>query len=149
MRCWHKSIAKLLPEMQLRSQWRELVAMAKDLSEKGFTNHLLINQIMRYDVKHFRSYIHIVYSAMIERGIFPTQQSTIKLYEYVGFNPQTSKLEVEGVFGDWHNKEYLRVCMANLYEKHFFGVGKSRISDEEWQTLLDGYKNITGEDYVI
>ena len=31
MRCWHKDIVKSLPELQLRSQWRELVAMAKDL----------------------------------------------------------------------------------------------------------------------
>jgi hypothetical protein len=39
--------------------------------------------------------------------------------------------------------------MANLWEKHFMGVGKSRITDEEWQRLCDGYKNITGEEYEI
>jgi hypothetical protein len=39
--------------------------------------------------------------------------------------------------------------MANLYEKHVFGVGKSRITDDEWETLCQGYKNITGEDYKI
>jgi hypothetical protein len=39
--------------------------------------------------------------------------------------------------------------MANLYEKHVFGVGKSRISDEEWQKLVYGYRQITGENYVI
>ena len=39
--------------------------------------------------------------------------------------------------------------MANLYEKHFFGVGKSRISDEEWEKLCEGYKQITGEEYQI
>lgn len=27
--------------------------------------------------------------------------------------------------------------------------GKSRITDEEWNKLLDGYKKITGEDYVV
>lgn len=149
MRCWHKDIVKSLPELQLRSQWRELVAMAKDLHERGFTNHLLINQIGRYDIKHFRSYIHIVYKAMIERGVYPTQQSLLKLYEYVGFNPQMSKLEVENVFCDWHNKEYLRVCLSNLYEKHHFGIGVSRITDAEWETLCRGYKEITGEEYVI
>ena len=41
------------------------------------------------------------------------------------------------------------MCMANLYEKHVFGVGNSRITDEEWETLLRGYKELTGEDYVI
>ena len=52
-------------------------------------------------------------------------------------------------FNGWHNKEYLRVCMANLYEKHFFGIGKSRITDEEWQRLCEGYKAITNEEYKI
>ena len=55
----------------------------------------------------------------------------------------------EPIFEDWHNKEYLRVCMANLYEKHIFGIGKSRITDEEWQRLIEGYKQITGEEYRI
>jgi hypothetical protein len=36
-----------------------------------------------------------------------------------------------------------------LAEKHFYGVGKSRITDEEWETLSRGYKELTGEDYVI
>ena len=53
------------------------------------------------------------------------------------------------LYEGWHNKEYLRVCLSNLYEKHFFGVGKSRITDDEWNRLLDGYKAITGEDYII
>lgn len=52
-------------------------------------------------------------------------------------------------FKDWHNKEYLRICMSNLFEKHKYGVGKSRITDEEWQRLVDGYKQITGEEYLI
>lgn len=55
----------------------------------------------------------------------------------------------EVVFEGWHNKEYLRVCMANLYEKHRFGIGKSRITDEEWKRLCDGYRDITGEEYKI
>ena len=46
MRLWHFGIVKSLPELQLRSQWRECVAIAKDLSETGFTHHLLINRLM-------------------------------------------------------------------------------------------------------
>jgi hypothetical protein len=53
------------------------------------------------------------------------------------------------LFDGWHDKNYLRICYSNLAEKHFYGVGKSRISDAEWETLLRGYKEITGEDYVI
>ena len=56
---------------------------------------------------------------------------------------------VENPFAGWHNYKYLRVCMANLYEKHEFGIGKSRITDGEWARLCDGYKKITGDEYKI
>jgi hypothetical protein len=52
------------------------------------------------------------------------------------------------LFDGWHNREYLRICYANLLEKHN-GIGKSRITDEEWQRLCEGYKAITGEEYKI
>ena len=150
MRCWHKDIIKSLPELQLKSQWRELVLMAKDLHEKGFTNHLLINRVMSYNVHHFNSYCQIVMSAMIDRGIEVTYNSLKKLAEYTGFEPNGMlTVDREEVFEGWHTKEYLRMNMANLAEKHIYGVGKSRISDEEWQTLLRGYKEITGTEYVI
>ena len=52
------------------------------------------------------------------------------------------------LFDGWHNDEYLRICYANLLEKHN-GIGKSRVTDEEWQRLCEGYKIITGEEYKI
>ena len=55
----------------------------------------------------------------------------------------------KNIFINWHNKEYLRVCVCNLYEKYRFGVGKSKISQEEWNRVLQGYKEITGEDWVL
>jgi hypothetical protein len=87
---------------------------------------------------------------MIDRGVTVTYQSLQKLAQYTGFEPNR-KLTVdrEEIFKDWHNKEYLRVCLGNLYEKHVFGVGKSRITDEEWQRLCEGYKTITGEEYKL
>ena len=149
MRLWHYGILEALPELQLRSQWRECVAIAKDLHETGFTHHLLINRIMSYNKEDFNAYCYLVYSAMVTRSFSPTEKSIMKLHEYTGFVPREKLYVFDNLYADWHNKEYLRVCMANLYEKHFFGVGKSRITDEEWQRLLDGYKTITGEEYQI
>jgi hypothetical protein len=122
--------------------------MAKDLHERGFTNHLLINQIMNYNIHHFNAYLYLVYRAMIERGYRVQTASLLKLKEYVGFEPYI-KPEIGNIWSDWHNREYLRVCVCNLYEKYRFGVGKSKISQEEWDRVLQGYKEITGEDYVI
>ena len=150
MRLWHYGILEALPELQLRSQWRECVAIAKDLHETGgFTHHLLINRIMSYNKEDFNAYCYLVYSAMVKRGLAPKGSSIMKLHEYTGFVPNEKMYVFDNLYADWHNKEYLRICYANLFEKHKYGVGKSRITDEEWQRLLDGYKNITGEEYVI
>lgn len=40
----------------------------------------------------------------------------------------------------------MRISRISL---HFGNKGKSRITDEEWQRLLDGYKEITGKEYKI
>lgn len=142
MRLWHYELLPYLPDAQLRSQWRECCLIAKDIAEKGKPNHLLVNKLEDYSGDEFITYCHIVRYQMKSRGFNITTKAEKQIY----FRPYTFMLYL---FTDWHNKEYLRVCMANLYEKHFFGVGKSRITDEEWQRLLYGYKAITGEDYEI
>jgi hypothetical protein len=52
------------------------------------------------------------------------------------------------LYKDWQNKEYLRICMANLYEK-YLGIGKTKLTSDEWKRLLMGYKKITGEEYYV
>lgn len=116
-------------------QWRD----------KSTTNHLLINKVMEYEkaelVRYFLDYeaeYHKRYGKRLDKYWYEFKQ-------FVELEPEKKKSFSDG----WHNKEYLRVCMANLYEKHFFGVGKSRISDAEWERLCEGYKQITGEEYHI
>ena len=149
MRFWHYGILEKLPELQLRSQWRECVAIAKDLYETGYTHHLLINRIMSYNKEEFNAYCYLVCSAMVKRGIPPKQAYINKLHEYTGFVPNKNLYVFDNLYNGWHTKEYLRSNMANLWEKHFMGIGKSKITDEEWETLCRGYKEITGEEYVI
>ena len=107
------------------------------------TNHLLVNRIMEYPIDDFLTYCLMVAREMERRGFRITEESRNRIaalgtYRYV-----------ENPFAGWHNYEYLRVCLANLFEKHKFGIGKSRITDEEWSRLCDGYKKITGEEYKI
>jgi uncharacterized protein (TIGR02328 family) len=145
MRLWHYELLPYLPDAQFKGQLRELVAIMHDWRDKGNTNHLLINKVMEYDkselTKYFISY-EALYHARYGKWLNNYWQ------EFKAFNENDTKLKYDFADG-WHNDEYLRVCMANLYEKHYFGAGKSRITDEEWQRLLDGYKKITGEEYVI
>ena len=141
MRLWHYKLLPYLPDLQFKGQLRELVAIMHDWRDKGKTNHLLINRVMQYpkdDLTGYATLYAIEYENRYEKKI--------ALKEFIQFS---GGLACTPPFEGWHNKEYLRVCMANLYEKHFFGIGKSRITDEEWQRLCEGYKAITGEEYKI
>ena len=143
MRLWHYELLPYLPDLQFKGQLRELVAIMHDWRDKGTTNHLLINRVMEYTKRDLVAYF-VEYEVQYRKryGRWLNKYSG----EFIRFYDDDEKLTG---YDGWHNTEYLRVCMANLYEKHFFGIGKSRITDEEWQKLLDGYRNITGEDYKI
>lgn len=147
MRLWHYELLPYLPEMQFKGQLRELMAIMQDWRDKGKTNHILINRVMEYPKEDLFRY-SVRYDDEFIRRYGKSMGEKYKR-EFVDFCPNRHSYLSYGIFNGWHNKEYLRVCMANLYEKHVFGVGKSRITDEEWQTLLNGYKQITGEDYVV
>ena len=161
MRLWHYELLPYLPDAQFKGQLRELVAIMHDWRDKGTTNHLLINRVMDYDKKHLTSYFLRYrkeykkrYHKEIDRGIVWEflEFANYKKYEDYKFSISTNEIVsvriVKDIFPDWHNKEYLRICMSNLLEKHR-GIGKSRITAEEWETLCSGYKEITGEEYVI
>ena len=162
MRIWSWQLIPYLSDLQFKGQLRELTAIMRSWRDNGTTNHILINKVMEYDKKHLTSYLLLYreeykkrYRKDIDRGILYEffDFASYKINQDFTWSPVTNKIVsvrvLNNIFPDWHNTEYLRVCMANLYEKHYFGVGKSRITDEEWQRLLEGYKNITGEDYAI
>lgn len=146
MRIWDVRLLKFLPDLQFRGQLRELMLILHDWRDNGKTNHLLINKVMEYPkndlVRYFMHYEAIYHKRY---GKWLNKQWE----EFRAFDDTPVENRSFGCFVGWHTKEYLRSNMANLWEKHFMGVGKSRISDEEWETLLRGYKEITGEDYKI
>ena len=145
MRLWHYQLLPYLPDAQFKGQLRELVAIMHEWRDKGTTNHLLINRVMEYNKTELSEYFFRYVDEYVMRNKKPLADKYYNEFVRFGCNDYNSK----PVFVGWHNKEYLRVCMANLYEKHHFGIGKSRITDEEWKILLNGYKVITGEDYRI
>ena len=146
MRLWSVDILKFLPDLQFKGQLREMMLILRDWRDKGHTNHLLINRVMEYPKNDLARYF-VQYEALYREryGKWLTKQwEEVKAFDDTPFEKRS-----KGVFTGWHNKEYLRICMSNLFEKHKYGVGKSRITDDEWETLCRGYKEITGEDYTI
>ena len=144
VRIWNYRLLPYLSELQFKGQLRELVLIMRQWRDKGTTNHILINKIMEYDKTELYSYFILYYNAYKERYNKTIDSKVLREFEDFGGCRFTSH-----PFENWHTKEYLRSNMANLWEKHFMGVGKSRISDEECETLLRGYKEITGEEYSI
>lgn len=146
MRIWHYELLPYLPELQFKGQLRELVAIMRDIKSKGTTNHILINKVMEYPKTQLSKYFYLYRDEYYRRyGKVVNEQYS---FDFSHFAP-TAVYWGEHLFEGWHNKEYLRVCYANLYEKHKFGVGKSKITDEEWTVLCSGYRKLIGEEYEI
>lgn len=150
MRLWHYELLPYLPDAQFKGQLKELVAIMHDWRDRGQTNHLLINRVMDYDKREFIAYAlyyMVFYKCRYFKGV--SEKIAEEFYRFAETEDTIWTMEGDSYFNGWHNKEYLRVCMANLYEKWKFGKGKSRITDEEWKRLCDGYRKITGEEYTI
>ena len=146
MRLWHKDLLPYLPDRQFKGQLRELVAIMHDWRDKGKTNHLLINRVMDYPKEHLVEYFWR-YAVEYRKRYNKLIKEDIVL-EFIRF-AETHE-SIYNVFEGWHDDNYLKVCMANLYEKAKYGKGNSKITDEEWDWLFYGYSKITnGEEYYI
>ena len=143
MRLWSIDLIEYLPDNQLRGQWRECGLIAQGIQDNGTPNHLLVNKVMEYPIDEFLSYCCLVYAEMKRRDFRILDASRERFQRFGAYK------WVERPFEGWHNKEYLRVCVCNLFEKYHFGVGKSKISQKEWDRILEGYEKITGEPYKI
>ena len=147
MRLFHYALLPCLPELQFKGQLREIVFVMHQWRDAGKTNHLLINKVMEYDKSHLTTYFMKYCYWYAQRYHKPV--SAKYALEFQEFCPEVIGFIDTPIFDGWHTKEYLRSNMANLWEKHTMGVGKSRISDEEWERLCEGYKQITGKEYKI
>ena len=139
MRLWHKDLIPVLPRQQLLGQWRECCLIAKQISETGTPNHLLVNKIMDYPLSHFFTYSQYIAEEMHSRGY---------KYDFNKFNKWLPRgTGIYGyvpycwVFKNWHNDRYLKQCLFNLQEKYDCGG----ISEEEWQKIVEMAEVYGGE----
>ena len=129
MRIWHYKLLRCLPDKQFRGQLRELVLIMRDWRDKGTTNHLLINKVMEYPKSELVEYFKLYNEVYQERYGKSVSQKIVDEFDDFA---QTGMGIRTKLFDGWHDTIYLAICNYNLYEKHFYAVGKSRISDDEW-----------------
>ena len=134
MRLWHYTLLPYLPRLQLISQWRECCCIAKNIAEKGTPNHVLVNRILDYPMRHFVAYSGLVYHTMIFRGYKADEYKFLRHTDYV-----TLYIGVSNLFEGWHDDIYLRECLYNLEEKARAGA----IPADEWQIIYKRFKDFT------
>ena len=130
MRLWHKDLIDSLPRKQLLGQWRECCAIIKNIKEKGTPNHLLVNKIMDYDLKHFYTYGLYVF---IETEHRDYKCNLRKFDQY--FKGGKIVKTFDELFDGWHNERYLDQCYYNIQEKFDCGA----VSEEEWKKFEKKY----------
>lgn len=125
MRLWSKDIIDVLPDMQLRGQWRECCLIAKALHD-GNLNHLLVNKVKDYPKEHFYTYASLVFSELLKRGY---RCDMMRFTNWFGDQEFADK---KTIFDGWHNDRYLRQCLYNLQEKYDCGG----IPAEQWARIV-------------
>lgn len=129
MRLWHKDLIPFLPRQQLLGQWRECCLIAKNISEKGTPNHILVNKIMDYPIAHFFRYCVEIRDEMTRRGYNCNWFKCKKYFE----DKHYKFYRMSEIFPNWHNDRYLKQCLYNLEEKYDCGG----ITRDEWDRIVE------------
>ena len=114
MRLWHYELIEFLPRQQLLAQWRELNSIYKKQD-----NHILINFVYEYDKEELFAYSRMVISEMLRRDY--KIKSVENFINYFGDDFDYYYTRKETCFDNHMNKEYLKICCWNLYEKYLRG----------------------------
>lgn len=150
MRLWHVDLLDVLPKAQFDGQLREIILIMRTWRDKGATNHLLINKVMEYSKAELTAYFELYAKYYEKRNGKKLDKYLQEFSEFAKDSTPGKLYHIAGIlYPQWHDRGYLRVCMANLYEKHYYGVGKSRITDDEWKLLEERYYSLLGENFTL
>lgn len=133
MRLWHKDLIDVLPDNQLKGQWRECCLITKALHD-GNLNHLLVNKVKDYAPDHLWTYGRMVHDEMRKRGYKVDFERFNQWFPFGGYG----HIDRDTLFDGWHNDRYLLQCYYNLQEKYDCGG----ISEEEWKRVEDRVREV-------
>lgn len=132
MRLWHKDLILVLPNKQLVGQWRECCAIAKNIKNHNFPNHILVNKIMDYPLSHFITYTVLIIKEMKKRGFEISEQAKENFKKNLDYH-EYYEVPFDELFNKWHTEKYFFQCYHNLEEKY----DCNGISSNEWIKVLE------------
>ena len=128
MRLWHKDLISVLPSQQLLDQWLDCCLIAKNIAEKGTPNHILVNRIMDYPLRHLYNYGVLISKEMDSSGY---KCEFERFSHWFTYPHETGFIQQSDIYKGWHNNRYFEQCFYNLQEKYDCGG----ISEEEWAII--------------
>ena len=152
MRLWHKDLIPYLPKQQLLGQWRELCCIGALLAKDHTPNHILVNPILDYPPEHFECFCNKVIKTMRNRKFdigdqaLNTLQNNIRawrlyLNQELPFDSIDCEWDIdlgEPLYGNWHDKRYLKQCYYNLEEKY----DRGGIPNDEWMIIFANFGGV-------
>ena len=128
MRLWHTLLIKVLPNIHIQAEWRELSAIAGAIQKNGTPNHVLVNFVLDYDYDNFISYAYYIRQEATNRGIRTMNSVWEKI---VSLKPNYNLLPLEEVYKEKMDNIYLKICCYNLYEKYLCNVFDDKMTIDE------------------
>lgn len=132
MRLWHVQLISALPREQLIAQWRELSAIAGNINTKGTPNHMLVNPVMEYPLSYFITYAEAVRAEITKRGYRTMNKVWDKICSVC---PNYEILPIDEIYKGWMDKDYMKICYYNLFEKFLRGC----ITEKDWSNIRYSY----------
>lgn len=112
MRLWHYKLIEVLPNKMLVAQWRECIAIKRQI-EKETLKHRLVSYVLNYDGIVFYDYVLQVIYEMKRRKLKYKESLLREIADFCCDNPEDNILSYPE-----HNNRYLKQCYYNLQEKY-------------------------------
>jgi len=138
MRLWSLCMIEdeTLPVDQLRSQWRELIAIKRKIDKCSTPQHRLVNAVLDYNIIDFKNYTRAVYDAMVKRGFNVNVKllNEIIMWKCNLFDNDRKAC----MYYDWLEGRWLETSIYNLQEKAIVGI----VPYDEWIKIYNKYNYI-------
>lgn len=142
LRIWHVDLLPYLPDGLFRQQEQALLTVMRAVRDGGLKGNSLVDYVRNRPRAELYSYFLEYAKQNADRyGNLVGNRD-----EWIAFSDHNY---VRRPFADWHCYDELRLNMAVLLDWFVYDRGPSKITAEDWCRLMDGYANITGEEYKV